>query len=380
LPCTVLHWRRIASYCNRSARTSANVNQQTPASPSPPAALAEPTLELSVIVPARNEEASIEACLRSLAAQSEEIFALGTDWEILLVDDNSTDRTRSIAEAIPGVIVLNAAALRKGWTGKANAVWTGVQQARGRWLLFTDADTVHEPGNLRRAIHEAEKYHVAALSYSPRQLVSGFWQSAIMPLVFCELALSYPPAKVSDPESRLAAANGQFLLFRRDAYFQIGGHEAVADSILEDVDLAHLVKRRKLGLRFRYAPDALATRMYRTFAQMWEGWTKNLDQLFGNCLALAAWRVLDIALILGLPMLALYFYQPVSRAAFLLLWARTLWRFYRRVARSNFPAVDCAISVFGLPLFAAMLYSSWFHHHVLHTVSWKGRDYPAGKG
>lgn len=348
------------------------------APPAPLPSLTPGTIELSVLIPARNEEASIAACIRSLLDQSDEIFELGRDWELLVIDDNSTDGTRAIASSLPGVTLLDPAPLPKGWTGKANALWSGAQQARGRWLLFTDADTVHEPGNLRRALHEAEKYHVAALSYSPRQLVGGFWQSALMPLVFCELALAYPPAKISDPESRLAAANGQFLLMRRDAYFQIGGHEAVAASILEDVDLARLVKRRKLGLRFRYAPDALSTRMYRSFGQMWEGWTKNLNLLFGNCLLLAAWRALDIALIVGLPLLAAYFYQPVTRAAFLLLWARTLWRFYRRVARSNFPALDCALSVFGLPLFVVLLYRSWFHHTVLRRVSWKGREYKSG--
>ena len=112
-----------------------------------------------------------------------------------------------------------------------------------------------------------------------------------MPLVFCELALAYPPEKVSNPESTLAAANGQFILVKREAYFAAGGHAAVAESVLEDVALARRIKRRKAGLRFRYAPDALSTRMYRSFGQMYEGWTKNLALLFGNSLALAAWRV-----------------------------------------------------------------------------------------
>lgn len=200
-------------------------------------------LNLTVIVPARNEEDCLGACLESLVSQSDEGWILGRDWELLIVDDGSTDRTREIAQSFDGVIVISPAALPKGWTGKANAAWTAAQQARGEWLLFTDADTVHEPGDLRRALHEAEKHGVAMLSYSPRQIVTGFWERALMPLVFSELALAYPPAKVSDPESRLAAANGQFLLVQRDAYVQVGGHEAVAESMLEDVDLAYLVKR-----------------------------------------------------------------------------------------------------------------------------------------
>jgi glycosyltransferase involved in cell wall biosynthesis len=336
-----------------------------------------PGLLLSVIVPARNEEGCIGVCLGSLTAQSEDIFELGREWEILLVDDGSTDRTRTIAQSFGGVTILEAAKLEQGWTGKTNACWTGAQAARGEWLLFTDADTVHEPGNLRRAIHEAERAKVGMLSYSPRQMVSGFWQSALMPLVFSELALAYPPDKVSNPESRLAAANGQFLLVSRAGYKAIGGHAAVAESILEDVDLAYLAKRRKIGLKFRYAADALSTRMYRSFGQMFEGWTKNLALLFNNCIATAAWKLLDLALLAGLPLLALAFWhQPISRWALLLLWVRTLWRYYSRVAKSNFSALDCGISVFSLPLFALLLYRSWFHHTILRRVVWKGRQYP----
>src|SRR6185437_10248552 len=186
--------------------------------------------------------------------------------------------------------VMAAPKLEHGWTGKANAVWAGAQAARGEWLLFTDADTVHEPGSASRAVVEAERHGVALLSYSPRQIVRGLWQRALMPLVFSELAMTYPPAKVSDPEKHLAAANGQFLLMRRDVYFANGGHEAIKKSVLEDVALAQVVKRLKQGLRFRYAPEAVSTRMYRSLGAMVEGWTKNLALLFGNALALAAWR------------------------------------------------------------------------------------------
>ena len=138
----------------------------------------------------------LAACLASLVCQSDELFLLGRDWELLLVDDGSTDRTRAIAGGFEGVTILDPLKLEKGWTGKANACWSGAQRAGGRWLLFTDSDTVHEPGNLRRAIHEAEKHKVGMLSYSPRQIVSGVLQRALMPLVFCELALAYPPEKV----------------------------------------------------------------------------------------------------------------------------------------------------------------------------------------
>lgn len=338
-----------------------------------------PSMKLSVIVPARNEQDCVAECLRSLTAQSEDGWRLGEQWEILLVDDHSTDRTRAIAQEIAGVTVMDAPKLEHGWTGKANAVWAGAKAARGEWLLFTDADTVHESNSASRAVVEAERHEVAMLSYSPRQIAHGVWQRALMPLVFSELAMTYPPAKVSDPASHLAAANGQFLLVRRDVYFAHGGHEAVRNEVLEDVALARVVKNHKLGLRFRYAPEAVATRMYRTLGAMIEGWTKNLALLFGNALALAAWRVLDLILLVGLPILTAWTYEVSTRRIFwivlLLIWLRTLWRFYRRVAKSHFPALDCAISPLALPLFAALLYRSWFQHTVTKRVSWKGREY-----
>jgi len=347
----------------------------------------EQLIELTVIIPARNEEESLSACLQSLVSQSEELFELGRDWELIVVDDHSTDHTGEIACGFAGVTVLKAGKLEPNWTGKNKAVWTAAKRARGRWLLFIDADTLHEPGNLRRAIHEATKHKVGMLSYSPRQIVHGIWQRSLMPLVFCELALAYPPAKVSDPNTRIAAANGQFLLIEREAYRRIGGHAAVSEKVLEDVELAFLAKRRKVGLRFRYAEDAVSTRMYRSMKAMLEGWTKNLALLFDNCLALAVWRVIDIFLLVVLPVLAVELWNArifahsaqwlVAGWVLALLWVRNLFRFYARVAKSNFPFLDCAISPLGLPLFVALLYRSWFQHRILKRVSWKGREYAA---
>jgi glycosyltransferase involved in cell wall biosynthesis len=338
--------------------------------------------ELSVIVPARNEEAVLGGCLASLLAQDDAVaFSAGRDWELLVVDDGSSDGTRAIAERAAaehaGVVVLSAPPLdTKVFTGKSNACWFAAQKARGRWLLFTDADTLHEPSSMVHALHEAKKHHASLLSYSPRQIVRGVAQHTLMPLVFSELAMVYPMAQVNDPERRLAAANGQFLMVERDAYFAVGGHRAVGKSVLEDVDLAFNVKRSKRVIRFRYAPDALSTRMYRGFRDMVEGWTKNLALLFPHALTLAAWRALDVALLL-LPLLifALPYLVVWQQAVILLLWVRTLFRFYSRVARSHFPFPDCALSVFGLPLFIALLIRSCMKHRHFHLVAWMGRDY-----
>lgn len=345
----------------------------------------QPDLELSVIIPARNEERSLPACLASLLPQSEPAFALGQQWELILINDASTDRTSEIAAGVAashdGVILLDAPPLdlsdRGGFTGKNNACWTGAQAARGRHLLFTDADTIHERNDLSHSLWEADRHKAALLSYSPRQIVTGFWQRAVMPLVFSELASVYPSSEVNNPARSLAAANGQFLLVERDAYFAVGGHRAVGKDILEDVALANNVKRSKRAIRFRYAPEALSTCMYRTTSEMIEGWTKNLALLFPKPVALALWRILDLALFFGLPILAfgIFWLVPWQRTVILLIWVRTLWRFYSRVARSNFPPFDVAISILGIPLFVYLLLRSVVDHRIKRNVAWKGRSY-----
>lgn len=346
-------------------------------------------IELSVILPARNEELALPECLASLIAQSELGFALGSQWELIVVDDESTDGTAQIAAQAAagnaGVTVIQPPALdlseHGGFTGKNNACWAGAQQARGRWLLFTDADTIHESGDLSRSLREAEKYSVALLSYSPRQIVTGFWQRAVMPLVFSELSSVYPPKQVNDPLKRIAAANGQFILVEHEAYFAVGGHRGVGPEVLEDVALANRIKRSTNKIRFRYAPDALATRMYRTVPEMIEGWTKNLALLFPRPIYLALWSILDLVLFFGVPWLAftMPFLVTWQRAALLIVWLRTLWRFYGRIARSNFPAFDCAISIAGIPLFVYLLIRSFVDHRIKKSVQWKDRSYRSAR-
>ncbi len=345
------------------------------------------THELSVLVPARNEEHNLQGCLDSLLAQSEPGFLLGEHWHVFVIDDNSSDGTLALAQRLAashaGLHVLQAPELkarRHGFTGKNAALWFGVNQPIARtakWLLFTDADTLHEPGTTHRAVVEAERHQLGMLSYSPRQIAANVVQRAFLPIVFSELASTYPPKKVSDPSSPVAAANGQFLLVRRQAYFDVGGHQAVADRVLEDVALARLLKRRH-AIKLRYAPEAVAARMYGTTGEMMAGWTKNLALLFGRPVLLALARLLDFLLIVGLPVFALtqhwlLFWQ---QAAIWVLWFRVLLRYWTRIRRSNTSFVDALLSVVALPLFAYLMVRSWQQVTLTKRVEWKGREYP----
>ena len=329
--------------------------------------------QVSIIIPARNEEASLGSCLESLVAQT------GIPFEIIVVDDHSTDRTREIAQSFSGlrsaVRVIEAGPLPAGWTGKNNAVAAGAREARGEWLLFTDADTVHLPGSLAAALSEARENQADLLSYSPEQIAVTFWEMAVLPVVFAELARQYPPSKVSDPNSPEAAANGQYILIRREAYDAVGGHAAIAFEILEDVALARAVKASGRKIRFRYAATRVRTRMYRNFRQLREGWTKNLALLFPNpgwlavkSLLLWAFPGIVFSLIL-MHVLRPWWWNTVALSGWLLLTTR--------LRRANFTwDMEVLGGLFGTPMFAYLLLRSKRMHRK-GSVPWKGRTYGA---
>ncbi len=334
---------------------------------------AAPTqVSVQVIVPARNEEDCIARCLRSLTAQQ------GIDLQITVVDDGSTDRTAAIASSFPGVRVISAGEPPPGISGKCNALIVGAQGANAPWLLFTDADTVHYPGSLAEAVREAEEHGVDLLSYSPEQEVRSFAERALMPVVFGELARTYPPDRVNDPNDPTVAANGQYILVRRDAYQSLGGHQVIAGKLLEDVELARLFKSSHHKIRFRHGAGLVRTRMYRTFGAMWEGWTKNLVLLFEEPLYLAGRRTSDFLLIsagfIGGLDLALDSHL-VSGAVVVALGLLMYGFFLNRLRRAHFPWSSNLLALFGLPFFTSLLLRSWLHSRVRGAVTWKGRQY-----
>ncbi len=315
------------------------------------------------------------ACLRSLITQSDILF------EIIVVNDASTDRTGEIASGFVGVRLIDAPPLPPGWVGKNNAVAAGAREAKGEWLLFTDADTVHLPGSLQRSVVEAQKQGAALLSYSPQQVVKGFWQHALMPVIFAELATTYRPAEVSNPKSSAAAANGQYLLISREAYEAIGGHAAIASELLEDVAVACAVKRSGRKIFFRYAPDAVRTRMYRNFADMREGWTKNLAVLFPSPGRLALLRLIEFTFLIGgvVAVVALAKMHGPFRAVFVVVIVATGYDiFLTRIRKAHFSWISNLLAIFGLPLFAYLLLRSRLSYK-RGRIAWKGRSYGAGR-
>lgn len=332
---------------------------------------------VSAIIPARNEEATITRVVSSLDEQPE----IG---EIIVVNDQSSDSTwavlEEVAARVPKVKALNAGALPVGWFGKNHAAAIGAAAASGDWLLFTDADTLHLPGSTRRALTDARQHQAALVSYSPEQEMHTFWERALIPFVFWRLSRKYSFERVNDPELPDAAANGQFLLIRRDAYAAVGGHEAVRNKVLEDVWLARRVKHADYRIYFGSGQGIVRTRMYATFRAMWEGWTKNLYSLMGGTLADLIGELDDVmpwaaAILIALGIL---FRAQTDWLVFLFGVAFLLkpWVDYAAELRRNrSPARLILYYVPGVCLYAtALIASAW--KNARGTVAWKGREYP----
>lgn len=328
---------------------------------------------VSVIVPARNEEASLGACLESLVGQE------GVNFEVIVVNDASADRTGEIAQSFPGVTVIEARPLPSGWSGKSNAMFSGAQHARGKWLLFTDADTVHKPGSLARSLDEAERFGVALLSYSPEQEVRGFWANAVMAVIFSDLACTYRPKDVCDPSKATAAANGQYMLILRERYLEVAQSSEVHASLLEDVAVAKALKQSGNRIRFRLGADAVRTRMYRNFAELRDGWTKNLALLFPASGRLALERMFEFVAIIGGAAATVVFFsheQIVPAILAAALAGGVYSSAFTRVRKAHFAWGASLSALFGLPLFSWLLLRSR-RAHQRGEVVWKGRTYGA---
>jgi glycosyltransferase involved in cell wall biosynthesis len=331
---------------------------------------------ISAIVPARNEEASIAGCIKSLAHQPEIA-------EILVVNDQSTDKTAEIVHGLMATVsnlrLLETQDVPEGWVGKNHAVALGAREATNPWLLFTDADAEHELGAAAKALHVAQESNAALVSFSPEQVMEKWYEKALIPFIYCRLARKFSYDAVNDPSSLDAAANGQFLMIRRDAYDAVGGHASVASEVLEDVALARRIKSAGYRLAFHSGKGIVRVRMYRSFRSMWEGWTKNLYKLIGGRPKAAffelestfPWMVL-LVLLLGIK-----FPFALFAGVGLLIFRQI--NYGSELSRNQFPFSLILYYVPAVVLYAGVLWAS-YRRHARGTVEWKGREYPVQAG
>ena len=237
--------------------------------------------DLTVIIPARNEAVNIHRCVTAILNS----VSKDKGFQVIVVDDGSTDDTadivRQLQQNAPCLQLISAGELPAGWTGKNHACWQGVKNANGRWYCFIDADVRVEPGLLSRALHHAVVHEVDLLSINPFQELVTVWERLLLPAVFLSIASTMNFRHVNDPTRPEAVANGQFMLFRRQAYEALGGHAALRDEIMEDLAFARIVKQSGHRLHWLFGDEVLRVRMYRNFSQMWEGFSKNLVEVAG---------------------------------------------------------------------------------------------------
>ncbi|WP_242719823.1 glycosyltransferase [Microcoleus vaginatus] len=238
--------------------------------------------KVSVIVPAYNEAENIRDCAIAIL----ESTRLSVDnLEVLIVDDRSTDDTLAIAQTLqqhlndPRLKILagQPRPTNQYWAGKNWACAQAIQIATGDFLLFIDADVRLKPGAIETAIATAETEKIDLFTCMPALVCECFAEWLVQPLMFNHLAVCFDFTAVNDPSKIDSAfAGGPFMLFRRSAYEKIGGHEAVAGEIVEDVELARRIKRAGLKLGLYSGSNLASVRMYRSWSALWEGWTKNL--------------------------------------------------------------------------------------------------------
>lgn len=247
-----------------------------PRTPAPPASDAP---GVTLFVPARDEERSIERCVRSLLAQDYPRDRV----RVVVLDDRSTDATPTIlarlAERDERLRVLRGSDPPAGWVGKCWALHQASAHAgpAARYFLFTDADTIHDPGMLSAAVGFAEAQGADLLSLGPRQELQSLAERLLLPGILGAAMTSHgTAAQVNDPRRPdLAKAIGQFLLFRAEAYHAIGGHESVHDEIVEDFALARRIKGTGHRLVLADGRDLVQTRMYHSAREIWDGFSKN---------------------------------------------------------------------------------------------------------
>jgi glycosyltransferase involved in cell wall biosynthesis len=332
--------------------------------------------QVTAILPARNEEASIAACIASLVAQPEIV-------EIIAINDQSSDRTseilRELAKKISQLRVIDAPSPPPGWVGKNHAVSLGAQQATSPWLLFTDADAVLLQGAVAKALALATEKGAALISFSPEQELQTRYEKILIPFIYLRLAQRFSFDEVNDPSSKAAAANGQFLMIAREAYDAVGGHAAIYNSVLEDVALARRVKSAGFRIWFASGFGMVRVRMYRSFSAMWEGWKKNLFQLMGGTTGSVfsefesafPWMILMI-LIIGIKL-------PVAMFAGVILLLLRQISYGMALSRNHFPFKYIIYYLPAIFMYAGVLWAS-HESYSKGKVTWKGREYSVGVG
>ncbi len=328
---------------------------------------------VSVIVPARNEEHNLPTLLDSLVTQNYPLY------EVIVVDDASTDQTASIVRSYEGdsVRLISSDGPPPGWTGKNHACWQGASAACHPWLLFVDADTALSPVILCSVLSYVREHDLKAMSLFTRQRCESFWERVLLPFAYQQYFVGVDARRVNAPTGP-ALANGQFFLIRRDVYLEVGGHAAQAESVIDDVALATRLKKMGVSPRACRGEALVSVRMYTNLRAISEGFGKNAYLFLRQSPLTGVQTAISTSLAASIVPLLFEGIRKRSPAkvlcALLAYWMQIVGlRSWAR--RFNVPGFYTLFSPVAALVFLAIALRSMLNVLTGHSLAWKGRKY-----
>jgi glycosyltransferase involved in cell wall biosynthesis len=332
---------------------------------------------VSIVVPARNEEVDIEFTLSSLLALDYD------NYEVIAVNDRSTDRTGEIMEKVAArpagkerLRVLHHRDLPPGWMGKTHAMWTAANAATGDWLLFTDADVLFKPDSVRRALAYAEAEKADHVVLFPQMIMKTPGEFMMIAFFQTMFVFGHRPWKVADPKSKDHMGVGAFNLIRRSAYDAVGTYAALRMEVLDDMKLGKVVKNAGLAQRNVFGGDLISLR----WARGARGVVDNLTKNFFAVLSFQWWRTLfsafGLAFLNLMPFLGVWLAHGWARLPYAVALLSMFSIYVGMSWRSRVPAYYFLLHPVSTALFIYTLILSMCHALWNDGIIWRGTRYP----
>ncbi|MFZ0758365.1 MAG: glycosyltransferase family 2 protein [Candidatus Sulfotelmatobacter sp.] len=332
---------------------------------------------VSIIVPARNEEQDIEVSLRRLLALDYD------NYEVIAVNDRSTDRTGEIMESVAGdaaargrLRVIHHRELPAGWLGKTHAMWTATNEAKGDWLLFTDADVLFKPEALRRALAYAEAERADHVVVFPQMIMKRWGEYMMIAFFQTMFMFGHRPWKVADPKTRDHMGVGAFNLIRRNVYEAVGTYGALRMEVLDDMKLGKVVKNGGFAQRNVFGADLISIR----WAHGARGVVNNLTKNFFAVLSFQWWRTLisacGLAFLNLMPFFGVWLAHGWERLPYAVALGSMFLIYLGMSWRSGVPAYYFVLHPVSTVLFIYTLLRSMFHALWNDGIIWRGTRYP----
>ncbi len=317
--------------------------------------------KVSIIIPARNEEANLPRLLQSLQTLDY------PDYEVIVVDDQSTDKTLELARSYP-VMVIEGRPKPEHWHGKTWACHQGVQKAKGKYFVFTDADTVHHPFSLKRAISRLKEQKAQGLSALPYHENPSLWERGLGPFQCLLLALTHP---YQSPRPKNVFSIGQYLLFDAEFYKKFGGHEAIREEAIDDLSLANLLMKQGGTWTVWYGSPLFQVRMYASLSEFIKGWRRNFR---GGYKHSSAFSGIEATLFI----MALTAFRDPSVFTFFISFISLGLLIHSQKKFGRYSVWGVLFFPFSLLTFIAISLAALFDKIVSNPLVWKDRSYAKG--